>query len=69
VLTNPFSHRSMDSAIDQALDMGEEERRSRMAALRRKVAAYDIRAWAEEQQRLFDMASESRADSDGRDAA
>ncbi|MEM6441042.1 MAG: glucosylglycerol-phosphate synthase [Pseudomonadota bacterium] len=69
VLANPFSNRSMDSAIDQGLDMDEEERRSRMKALRRKVSAYDIRAWASEQQRLFDMAAESRADSDGRDAA
>ena len=48
VLANPFSNRSMDSAIDQGLDMEEAERRSRMAALRRKVSAYDIRAWAEE---------------------
>jgi len=60
VLTNPFSHRSMDSAIDQGLDMGEEERRDRMAALRRKVAAYDIRAWAEEQQRLFALCGPRR---------
>jgi len=54
IITNPFSHRSMDSAIDQALAMGEAERRSRMQALRTKVARYDIRAWAAEQQRLFD---------------
>ena len=54
VITNPFSHRSMDRAIDQALAMEPEERRSRMEALRKKVARYDIRAWANEQQRLFD---------------
>ncbi|MEO1686917.1 MAG: glucosylglycerol-phosphate synthase [Pseudomonadota bacterium] len=60
VLTNPFSHRSMDSAIDQGIDMETEERRDRMAALRRKVAAYDIRAWADEQQRLFEMVGPRR---------
>ncbi|MCL5778257.1 glucosylglycerol-phosphate synthase [Limibaculum sp. FT325] len=54
VLTNPFSNRSMDAAIDQALAMAPVERRSRMEALRAKVARYDIRAWAAEQQRLFD---------------
>jgi glucosylglycerol-phosphate synthase len=53
VTTNPFSHRAMDSAIDQALEMGEAERRDRMAALRDKVRRYDIRAWAEAQQAAF----------------
>ncbi len=53
VITNPFSHRAMDSAIDQALDMAEPERRDRMAALRAKVRRYDIRAWAEAQQEAF----------------
>ncbi|WP_339950182.1 glucosylglycerol-phosphate synthase [uncultured Albimonas sp.] len=57
VITNPFSHKAMDSAIDQALDMTEEERRARMLQLRRKVAKYDIKAWAGEQQRLFDLVS------------
>jgi glucosylglycerol-phosphate synthase len=54
ILTNPFSYRAMDSAIEQALAMEPEERRNRMAALRDKVRRYDIRAWAVEQQRLFD---------------
>lgn len=54
VIVNPFSHKSMDAAIDQALEMPEDERRRRMASLRDKVARYDIRAWAAEQQRLFD---------------
>ncbi|MGF1552890.1 MAG: glucosylglycerol-phosphate synthase [Paracoccaceae bacterium] len=58
VLCNPFSHRSMDSAIDQALAMGEEERRARMSALRDKVRRYDIEAWAAEQQRLFSIITE-----------
>jgi len=49
LLTNPFSHRSMDSAIAQALEMPAEERRDRMAALRDGVHRYDIRFWAEHQ--------------------
>ncbi|MFO7855961.1 MAG: trehalose-6-phosphate synthase [Paracoccaceae bacterium] len=36
VLTSRFSHRSMDSAIDQDVDMAEEEPRDRLAVLRRK---------------------------------
>ncbi|MEM6488665.1 MAG: glucosylglycerol-phosphate synthase [Pseudomonadota bacterium] len=55
VLCNPFSHRSMDAAIDLALTMDEADRRGRMAALRTKVHRYDIEAWAAEQQRLFDV--------------
>lgn len=57
VLTNPWSNRAMDAAIDQALAMPEEERRNRMRVLRKKVRNYDIRAWASEQQRLFDTAA------------
>ena len=53
VIANPFSNKSMDASIDQALDMPEEERRARMLQLRRKVAKYDIKAWAAEQQRQF----------------
>ncbi|TVQ56173.1 MAG: glucosylglycerol-phosphate synthase, partial [Rhodobacteraceae bacterium] len=53
ILTNPFSNRSMDAAMDQALDMPEDERRARMAALRAKVARFDIRAWIAEQRRAF----------------
>ena len=53
LVTNPFSNRAMDSAIDQALEMDESERRARMAALRDKVARYDIRAWAAAQQAAF----------------
>jgi glucosylglycerol-phosphate synthase len=45
VLTNPFSHRSMDSAILTALRMPEEERRARMATLREVVASNSVRHW------------------------
>lgn len=46
IITNPFSHRSMDRSILSAIDMPEDERRGRMAALRAAVARQDIRAWA-----------------------
>ena len=49
VLVNPFSHRSMDQAIDLALDMDPEEMGVRMAALRAAVAKHDLAAWAEGQ--------------------
>ena len=65
VLTNPFSTRAMDAAIDQALTMPEEERRARMKELREKVNRHDIRAWAGEQQRLF---NEARGGEVGEDA-
>jgi glucosylglycerol-phosphate synthase len=49
VMTNPFSHRSMDTALDQALAMSEDERRDRMAAMREAVRREDIRAWGDDQ--------------------
>jgi glucosylglycerol-phosphate synthase len=54
VAANPFSNRSMDAAIDLALDMSPEEQAQRMTVLRRRVRRYDIRAWMAEQRRLFD---------------
>ncbi len=46
VLTNPYSNRSMDAAIDQALDMDEGEMTERMQRLRDSVRHYDITHWA-----------------------
>jgi glucosylglycerol-phosphate synthase len=45
VITNPFSHRSMDEAICAALTMDEVDRRARMKDLRASVARHDIAAW------------------------
>jgi trehalose-6-phosphate synthase len=53
VITNPFSHRSMDMAIEQALAMPEEERRQRMSMMRETVKRYGIKAWAEDQMSYF----------------
>lgn len=54
VMTNPFSNRSMDAAIDHAIDMPEGERRERMKVLRERVRRYDIKAWMAEQRRTFE---------------
>ena len=45
VTTNPFSHRSMDSAIVNALSMATLERKRRMKGLRAAVVADDISHW------------------------
>ena len=53
VLANPFSHKSMDRALLQALDMPENERRERMTSMRQTIKKYDIKAWAEYQMACF----------------
>ena len=53
VLANPFSHKSMDKALLQALNMGEEEQEERMRNMRDTIRKYDIRAWAEDQMKGF----------------
>ncbi|MFN4100920.1 MAG: glucosylglycerol-phosphate synthase [Pararhodobacter sp.] len=53
VHTNPFSNKSMDSAILSALSMPEDERRGRMAANREMVRKQDIRYWAADQMQAF----------------
>lgn len=45
VIANPFSHKAMDKALLQALEMDEHERSSRMTALRAAVHDNDIKAW------------------------
>jgi trehalose 6-phosphate synthase/phosphatase len=44
---NPVDVDGMAAAIEQALDMPEEERRSRMAGLRARVQAHDVHRWAD----------------------
>lgn len=47
ILTNPYSARAMDAALDQALDMPEEEARARLDAMYETVRHYDVARWAE----------------------
>ncbi|WP_019956057.1 glucosylglycerol-phosphate synthase [Yoonia vestfoldensis] len=56
IITNPFSSRSMDQAILQALDMPAEERHERMGALRRMVKRFSVKAWGATQEAEFESA-------------
>ncbi len=49
VLTNPYSHRRMDEAIEEAISMDELEQRQRMESMVDAVDAYTVEDWAEEQ--------------------
>ncbi|MCA8884922.1 MAG: glucosylglycerol-phosphate synthase [Rhodobacteraceae bacterium] len=62
VLTNPFSHRAMDTALLHALDMPEEDRRRRMKNLRAAVAKFGVAHWAETQLASFDDFASSGTD-------
>ncbi|WP_374574507.1 glucosylglycerol-phosphate synthase [Phenylobacterium sp.] len=48
VLTNPYSNRSMDAAIDEALKMPAEESVRRMQAMDKVVRHFDLGHWADE---------------------
>jgi hypothetical protein len=54
VLCNPYSNRSMDAALDQALDMSEEEQCARMEKMVAGVRHYDIGHWARHTMERFD---------------
>ncbi len=54
ILTNPYSNRSMDAAIDQAIDMCADEQRVRMRRLRNSVRHYDIAHWSRHVMQRFD---------------
>ena len=49
VLTNPYSNRRMDEAIEGALAMSEDEQRDRMGLMTTAVERYTVKDWAEEQ--------------------
>lgn len=54
VLTNPYSNREMDRALDEAIDMPKVEARRRMAAMNEVVHHYDIVRWADQVAEQFD---------------
>ncbi len=67
---NPFSHASMDAALDQALAMSLEEQEARMQALQRSARLWDIGAWTEAEMAHFEALRDMRAKlSDARPAA
>lgn len=49
VLTNAYSHRKMDDAILEAINMPKEEQIKRMKAMTEAVEKYTVSDWAEEQ--------------------
>ena len=49
VLTNPYSQKRMDEAIEKALTMPNEEQRRRMASMTRAVETFTVSDWADEQ--------------------
>lgn len=48
VLVNPYDVEAMASVMARALEMPEDERRTRMRALRSRVFQYDVHHWANE---------------------
>ena len=57
VLTNPYSNRRMDEAIETALAMPEQEQRLRMETMTSAVEGYTVKDWAEEQLTGFPQAA------------
>jgi len=45
IIANPFSHKALDHSLLEAINMPEEERRSRMERLRQVVDADAVRHW------------------------
>ncbi|MEI4473764.1 glucosylglycerol-phosphate synthase [Frigidibacter sp. MR17.24] len=58
---NPFSHASMDRALDQALAMSPEEKRARMKELRTSAKRWNITQWREATTGLFTTLREEPA--------
>lgn len=46
VNVNPYSERSMDAAIDAALDMKHDERKARIEKMKERVWTWDVEHWA-----------------------
>jgi trehalose 6-phosphate synthase/phosphatase len=57
LIVNPFNPDAIVGAILRALAMSEQERRARMSALRARVRAHDVYAWANEFVEAAEIAS------------
>jgi glucosylglycerol-phosphate synthase len=68
VNVNPYSARSMDAAIDTALDMDKDERRQRLDKMRERVRVWDLDHWADHVRERFEALSATQAE-DARNAA
>jgi len=54
VLTNPYSNRAMDRALDEAIDMPEAEARQRMEKMNQVVRHFDLERWVGQVAMQFD---------------
>ncbi len=54
ILTNPYSHKRMDEAIEEAIEMNKEEQHQRMNNMTKAVEAYTVDDWANEQLNNFE---------------
>lgn len=61
ISTNPYSARSMDRAIDAALDMPEEERLERLQSMRDRVNTWDVKHWGQHVRERFEALPTARA--------
>ena len=57
---NPFDVAGQAEAIHAALELGKEERRERLRAIREHVRAHDINAWIAAQLEDFDRGGRRR---------
>nr|MBV6629805.1 glucosylglycerol-phosphate synthase [Oceanococcus sp. HetDA_MAG_MS8] len=65
ILTHPYSARSMDSAIDEALAMGDEQAREHMQAMHRGIRTHDLAAWTRRLLERFGVDSSAVGQSKG----
>ena len=49
ILTNPYSHRQMDEAIERALEMPKDEQIKRMGRMSSAVESFTVSDWVSEQ--------------------
>ncbi|MFA5900104.1 MAG: glucosylglycerol-phosphate synthase [Hyphomicrobium sp.] len=63
VNVNPYSERSMDAAIDAALDMDVTERSRRLEKMRQRVREWDVDHWARHVRDRFEALSTIQAGS------
>ncbi len=54
ILTNPYSHRRMDEAIEEAICMDTNEQMYRMENMTKAVESYTVKDWAKEQMELLE---------------
>lgn len=60
VLTNPYSNRAMDGALDTAVDMAATEACRHMAHMDKLVRHYDLARWADQVDAQFQRISDRR---------